>query len=68
MRVLVFSSSLPTQRRLSRIVGLSTIAGKCQFSPDMGPPVFGQMGPLRQVTLEKLQAKTNVTIDALKVR
>jgi hypothetical protein len=40
----------------------------CQFSPDNGPPVFGQIGPLRQMTLEKLQAKTNVTIDVLKVR
>ena len=40
----------------------------CQFSPDDGPPVFGQIGPLRRVTLEKLQAKANVTIDAIKLR
>jgi hypothetical protein len=34
----------------------------CQFSPDMGPPVFGQSGPLTWVTTGKLQ-----TIETIEV-
>jgi hypothetical protein len=34
----------------------------CQFSPDKGPPIFGQNGPLPNVTLAKLQTNKKVTI------
>jgi hypothetical protein len=34
----------------------------CQFSPGMGPPVFGHMGPLTEMTLGGFQAKSRLTI------
>ncbi len=37
---------------------------KCQFSPDMGPSVFGQSGPLPGMALVKLQVDNGLTIDA----
>ena len=40
---------------------------RCQLSPVMGPPVFGQDGPLVQVTLVESQAEKQVTIDTHQV-
>jgi hypothetical protein len=34
----------------------------CQFSPGMGPSVFGYMGPLVKMTLGESQAKNRLTI------
>jgi hypothetical protein len=36
----------------------------CQFSPGMGPPVFGHMGPLAEMTLGRFQTGKELTIDA----
>ena len=34
-------------------------AFRCQFSPDMGPPIFGQDGPLVRMTLHTKLLLTN---------
>jgi len=33
------------------------IMSACQFSPDMGPPIFGQGGPLAEMAHGKLLLK-----------
>ena len=47
--------------------GLCTERGRggrpCQFSPDMGPSVFGHSGPLHSMTVVRLQVENEVTID-----
>jgi hypothetical protein len=47
-------------------VGVTYIADRgylsfCQFSPDMGPPIFGQDGPLAEMALGKFQVKKRQT-------
>ncbi len=39
-----------------------TLLSRCQFSPVMSPSVFGQSGPLPEVTLVKLLTKNEQTI------
>jgi hypothetical protein len=38
------------------------LPGSCQFSPVMGPLVFGQSGPLPEVTIGKLLTNNEQTI------
>ena len=35
----------------------------CQFSPGMGPPVFGYVGPLFSMTLERFQIENRLTME-----
>jgi len=37
------------------------ICWECQFSPGMGPPIFGQDGPLGAMTLVRFQAENHLT-------
>jgi hypothetical protein len=45
-------------------VPLMKAGGPCQFSPVMGPLVFGQSGPLPEMTLVRLLMKNMQTMVA----
>ena len=53
----------PCQLYLSGMPGCHFDRKWCQFSPSMGPPVFGYMGPLFYMTLERFQVENRLTIE-----
>ena len=63
LKQLVFKIGYPYRARSS--IGFLDVgaADRCQCSPEVGPPMFGQYGPIPNVTLVKLQADRFLTID-----